>query len=124
MGKAVIRATSSGYKFDFRAGNGETVASSQIYASRAACLRGIRGALRAAQTAGVADLTAGDTPGSNPRFELYRDRAGQWRFRLRARNGTVVASSEAYRTRAGCEKGIQCLQELETAGFSLEVSGE
>jgi uncharacterized protein YegP (UPF0339 family) len=41
------------------------------------------------------------------RFELYRDAKGEWRWRLRARNGEVVAESgEGYTRREDCEHGI------------------
>ncbi len=41
------------------------------------------------------------------RFELYRDAAGEWRWRLRAANGGVVAdSAEGYARREDCEHGI------------------
>ncbi|GJD53414.1 hypothetical protein OPKNFCMD_6189 [Methylobacterium crusticola] len=41
------------------------------------------------------------------RFELYRDAPGHWRWRLRARNGEVVAdSAEGYARREDCEHGI------------------
>lgn len=40
------------------------------------------------------------------RFELYKDKAGRYRFRLKASNGQVIASSEAYNTRRSAENGI------------------
>ena len=41
------------------------------------------------------------------RFELHKDAAGDWRWRLRATNGNVVAdSAEGYRHREDCERGI------------------
>lgn len=41
------------------------------------------------------------------RFELYRDHAGEWRWRLRVGNGNVVAdSAEGYVRREDCEHGI------------------
>lgn len=41
------------------------------------------------------------------RFELYRDSAGGWRWRLRTQSGNVVAdSAEAYVRREDCEHGI------------------
>ena len=41
------------------------------------------------------------------RFELYRDAKGEWRWRLRARNGEIVAESgEGYVRREDCEHGI------------------
>lgn len=35
-------------------------------------------------------------------FEVYRDKAGKWRWRLRAGNGEIVAASEAYERRVDC----------------------
>lgn len=41
------------------------------------------------------------------RFELFRDAAGEWRWRLRVQNGKVVAESgEGYVRREDCEHGI------------------
>lgn len=40
------------------------------------------------------------------KFELYKDSSGQYRFRLKAGNGEVIASSEAYSSKAGAENGI------------------
>lgn len=41
------------------------------------------------------------------RFELYRQADGDWRWRLRATNGNVVAdSAEGYRRREDCERGV------------------
>jgi uncharacterized protein YegP (UPF0339 family) len=39
-------------------------------------------------------------------FEIFKDAAGKFRFRLKAPNGEIIAASEAYENRAGCENGI------------------
>ena len=109
MAKFLIRRTDSGFKFDLKANNGETVATSEIYSSAAACRKGIESVRKCAATAGFADLTAGKQA-SNPVFELYADRAGQYRFRLRSRNGKVVAVSEGYAAKAACENGIDAVR--------------
>lgn len=44
------------------------------------------------------------------KFEVYEDRAGKFRFRLKAGNGEVVASGEAYETKAGAHKGCEAVQ--------------
>ena len=45
-------------------------------------------------------------------FELYEDRAGEWRWRLRHQNGNIIAdSSEGYSSKAGAENGIQSVKE-------------
>ena len=40
------------------------------------------------------------------KFELYTDKAGKFRFRLKASNGQVIAASEAYNTKKSAENGI------------------
>ena len=56
--------------------NGQTVAVSEGYSSLAACRKGVESVKKCAPGAKLADLTGeGKTP-ANPRFELYRDRAG------------------------------------------------
>jgi uncharacterized protein YegP (UPF0339 family) len=47
---------------------------------------------------------------AQPQFEIYKDQAGKFRWRLRAANGEVIASSEAYEVKAGCEKGIAAVK--------------
>ena len=40
-------------------------------------------------------------------FEIYKDRSGKSRFRLRARNGEIICASQGYASRSGCMKGIK-----------------
>ena len=44
-------------------------------------------------------------------FEVYKDNAGEYRFRLKASNGQNVLSSEGYTAKAGCMKGIESVKE-------------
>jgi len=44
------------------------------------------------------------------KFELYKDKAGKFRFRLKAGNGEIIATSESYETKAGAQKGIKSVQ--------------
>lgn len=111
MSKFVIRQVKSGFKFDLFASNGQSVLSSQIYSSAAACRKGIAGVIKTAPAAKLDDRTE-DTakPLTNPKFELYRDKAGSYRFRLKARNGEIIAVSENYSGKAGCISGIESVR--------------
>ncbi|TGL33419.1 YegP family protein [Leptospira perdikensis] len=40
------------------------------------------------------------------KFEIYKDKAGEFRFRLKAANGEIIASSEGYASKQSCENGI------------------
>ena len=110
MGKFVIREVNTGVKFDLKAANGEIVAVSEVYESRAACLKGIDSLCRIVGTEKVEDQTAGGKTLTNPKFEVYQDRAGEYRFRLRARNGKIVAASEGYASRQACLDGIESVR--------------
>jgi uncharacterized protein YegP (UPF0339 family) len=44
------------------------------------------------------------------KFELYRDAGGKFRFRLKAGNGEIIASSEAYNSKAAAQNGIQSVK--------------
>ena len=44
------------------------------------------------------------------KFEVYEDKAGKFRFRLKVSNGQIVASGEAYETKAAARKGCESVQ--------------
>ena len=46
----------------------------------------------------------------NPKFEVYRDKAGEFRFRLKARNGQIIATGESYQQLPGCLNGVDSIQ--------------
>lgn len=111
MSKFVIRTVPSGIKFDLKATNGQTIATSEVYDTRASCLRGIESVRKNAPVAGVEDHTEPDFRRRiNPKFEMYQDRRGEYRFRLKARNGAIIAVSEGYTTKVSCENGIESVR--------------
>ncbi|HZA79595.1 MAG TPA: YegP family protein [Acidimicrobiales bacterium] len=44
------------------------------------------------------------------KFELYKDGAGKFRFRLKAANGEIIAASEAYNSKASAQNGIESVK--------------
>ena len=107
MGKFVIKKTITGIKFDLKAGNGETIATSEVYTTEASCRKGIESVRKNAPVAGVENQTVeGFETVKHPKFEIYLDKAGEYRFRLKATNGEIIAVSEGYKAMAGCENGI------------------
>lgn len=109
MGKFVITQAATGYKFNLKASNGETVATSEVYSTKAAAIAGAESVIKVAPEAKFADLTV-DQEATNPKFELYEDKAGEYRFRLKARNGEIIAASEGYKTKSACENGIESVR--------------
>lgn len=110
MGKFLIREVATGYKFDLLAANGQVIATSEVYDSPAACRNGVKSVMKSAPAAKVADLTQEGKQPANPKFELYQDKAGAYRFRLKARNGQIIAVSEDYTAKASCENGIESVR--------------
>lgn len=45
------------------------------------------------------------------KFEMYCDKAGEYRFRLKAGNGQIILASEGYKNKSGCENGIESVKE-------------
>ena len=111
MGKFIVRKTNTGIKFDLKAGNGEVIATSEVYASEASCLGGVESVRKNAPVAAVENQTVeGFATEKHPKFEVYADKAGEFRFRLKATNGQIIATSEGYKALASCLNGIESVK--------------
>ena len=107
MGKFIIKDTNTGIKFDLKANNGEVIATSEVYTTEAACRNGVDSVVRNAPVAPVEDQTVeGYEVLKHPKFEVYQDKAGEFRFRLKASNGQIIAVGEGYKTMKSCKNGI------------------
>ena len=111
MGKFVIKETKTGYVFNLKAGNGEVIAVSEVYTTEAACLKGIESVRKNAVDAKLEDQTVENFEKvTNPKFEVYTDKAGEFRFRLKARNGEIIATGEGYKAKPSCLNGIDSIR--------------
>ena len=111
MGKFVIKTTKTGIKFDLKAGNGEVIATSEVYTAEASCRNGIASVQKNAPIAAVENQTVeGFVKEKHPKFEVYTDKAGEFRFRLKATNGEIIAVSEGYKAIASCMNGIESVK--------------
>ena len=110
MGKFVLRETATGFKFDLKATNGQVIATSEVYTTKAACLNGIE-SVRVNCVGEVEDQTVEPVVAvKHPKFEMYTDKSGEFRFRLKARNGEVIATSEGYTTKPNCLNGVESVK--------------
>ncbi len=110
MGKFVIKETATGVKFDLKANNGEVIATSEVYKSLDACKNGIE-SVRKCCEGDIEDQTVeGYETLKHPKFEVYTDKGGEYRFRLKARNGEIIATSEGYKQKASCLNGIESVK--------------
>lgn len=111
MGKFVVKQVKTGMVFNLKAGNGEVIATSEIYTTEAACMSGIESVRKNAVEAKLEDQTvAGYETVANPKFEVYADKTGEFRFRLKARNGEIIAVGEGYKAKASCLNGIDSVR--------------
>ena len=111
MARFVISTMDTGVKFDLEATGGETIMTSEVYKAKAACRAGIRSVIKNARMAGIEDQTQSDYERlRNPKFEIYEDQKGAFRFRLRAMNGQIIASGAPRSDRAACMQAIESMK--------------
>ena len=111
MGKFVIKQAKNGFVFNLKAGNGEVIATSEVYSTIDACKNGVASVQKNAPIAAIEDQTAKDfEQKKNPKFEVYTDKKGEFRFRLKAGNGQIIATGEGYKAKSGCLNGIESIK--------------
>ena len=110
-GKFEIKKSKDGrFVFNLYASNNVIVATSQVYSSSSAAMNGIKSVIANASTAPVEDQTLKDfTSVTYPKWEIYKDKGDQYRFRLSASNGSCVVHSQGYTSKANCKKGIESI---------------
>ena len=97
MGKFALKIAKNGqFYFNLKAGNGQTILSSEQYTTKAACLNGI---------ASVKENSTQDI-----RFDRKESTNGKHYFNLKARNGQIIGTSERYESAAGRDNGIASVQ--------------
>ena len=108
MGKFIIKATKTGFTFSLKAGNGEVIATGgEVYNTLASAKSGVSSVAKNAPAANLEDQTIeGFQTVANPKFEIFKDKSGEFRFRLKAKNGEIIAVSEGYVKKDSCKKGI------------------
>jgi len=108
--KFIIKKTDKGsFVFHLKAANAQTICTSQPYTTMAACKAGIEsikkncGAPIEDQTLQKFDVLKG------AKYEVYNDKAGEFRFRLKASNGQNILASQGYADKNGCKNGIKSI---------------
>ena len=97
MGKFVINQRTNGeFQFNLKAGNGQTILSSEGYSSKSACSNGIESVKTNSQ--------------DDSRYEKKESKNGKYHFNLKAGNGQIIGSSEMYESAAGRDNGIESVK--------------
>lgn len=106
--KYVVKETKTGFNFALKASNGEVVCTSEVYSTKKSCLNGVASVGKNAPIANVEDQTKeGYAKEKLPKFEVYADKKGEFRFRLVAKNGQNICASEGYTTHRACLNGVK-----------------
>lgn len=111
-GRFEINKSKDGKKFFFNlyASNKVGIATSQMYSSAQAALNGVKSVIANAPTAPVEDQSLKNYETlPYPKWEIYVDNGGKYRFRLNASNGSCVCHSQGYTTKAACKNGIDSI---------------
>ena len=132
MGKFVIKKTPSGaFNFSLYAQNAQKIAvSSQVYTTKASCKSGIaslaKQATRCIDEGRIEDQTLKNAEKLTcPKFEIYLDKAGLYRYRLIASNGeSVVISEDGYKSKSGCLGGIKSVATNATGSETVDESAK
>ena len=124
MGRFEIKPTSNdGWMFNLLASNHQVICTSQVYTTVASCKVGVE-SVRKNCSATVEDrIVDGYEALRNPKYELYTDTAGKYRFRLKAANGEIVAASQGYTNKSSALNGISSIGE-ERSGCGDRRRGE
>ncbi len=110
MGKFMVKETKAGFRFNLLATNGQVIAVSEAYATEDACLNGIE-SVRNSCLGPVEDQTVENFEvQTHPKFEVYQDKAGEFRFRLKAKNGQIIATGESYKQLTSCLNGVDSIK--------------
>lgn len=97
MGKFVITKRTNGeFQFNLKAGNGQTILTSEGYTTKAACLNGVQSVKTNSQ--------------DDSRFDRRESSNGKHYFNLRASNGQIIGSSEMYESISSRENGIESVK--------------
>jgi uncharacterized protein YegP (UPF0339 family) len=97
MGKFVINQRTNGeFQFNLKAGNGQTILSSEGYSSKSACSNGVESVKNNSQ--------------DDSRYEKKESTNGKYYFSLKAGNGQTIGSSEMYESASGRDNGIESVK--------------
>ena len=122
MGKFVSKQTKNEeYTFSLKAVNGQVIMTAgEGFKTLATCKNSIESVKKNA-LAHVEDQTVeGFETLTHPKYEVYQDKAGEFRFRLKARNGEPIGKSEGYKSKASCLNGIESVGKNAPEGEVIE----
>ena len=118
-----IKKSGDGEMFNLKAGNGEVIGTSEVYNSRASLENGIASVKKNAPEAPIENQTVENFEKKTcPKFEVFTDKAGKARFRLKARNGEIILASQGYASNQSCLAGIESVKKNAAEATITEIA--
>jgi large conductance mechanosensitive channel protein len=120
----VYKDAAGKFRFRLRADNNNIIAVGEAYETYASCINGIK-SIQKNSNAPIEDTSVEGQRFSNPKYQVYKDNAGKFRFHLFARNGEIIAdSSEGYETKGACLNGIDVVEQSDKAEIKDQTQSE
>ena len=110
----IKRTKDNRFVFNLYSSNQVLIATSQIYSSSQAAMNGVKSVMANAKEAEIEDTTLKTVvPRSFPKWEIYIDKAGEYRYRLLATNGQCITHAKAgYAHKSSCKRAIESIVRL------------
>lgn len=103
----VFKDKAGKFRYRLKAGNGQVILTGEAYNSKNACLEGIDSVKKNSQKESA--------------FEIYEDKKGGFRFRLKASNGEIIGQGESYNAKSGCVKGVESVKKNAADSKTVDV---
>ncbi len=119
MAKFIVKQTATGFKFDLKCED-TVLATSEVYSSENACRKGVDSVRNSAVGEVENQTVEGFETKKHPKFEVYADKAGDFRYRLKARNGEIIATcgTASFKT---VEEVLALVDAVKSAAADAEV---
>lgn len=122
MGKFVIKRAKDGFTFSFLGTDEKIIGSSEVYTSKTSTKGGIESVKKNAGAA-IEDQTQKDCKvEKTPKWEIFKDKAGGFRFRLIATNGKNVIHTSAFKTLADANNALATIRKTAKAASIVDES--
>lgn len=108
----VYKDAAGKFRFRLRADNNRIVAVGEDYDKHAGVINGIRSIKRNCNSPVLDTTVEGYQKLPNPKYEIYQDKVGKYRFRLKAGNGQIIAEGEGYESKDACLNGVEIVRTI------------
>ena len=119
MATFIVKQTATGFKFDLKTDAG-VIATSEVYTSEAACKKGVDSVKNSAAGEVENQTIEGFETKKHPKFEVYKDKGGAFRYRLKAAKGQIIATcgTLSYKT---VEEALAVAEEVKATAAAAKV---